>query len=111
MHGGHRPPSYGARRGLAAPQATERHPMRDFEVEEHLTDDGALLVVSTKRGLTFENGERTMEIVVRSDYGPRIGERVMIGRHLVKVSQRRYDSGHNLMLMDEDTKAWFRWES
>jgi len=83
--------------------------MRNFDVEEHLTEDGAAIVITAKHGLTFEDGSKVKEVVLRSDYGPRIGERVMCGKTLVKVSQKRYDSNHKLMVMDEDTKAWFAW--
>ena len=85
--------------------------MKNFEVEEHMTEKGSVLRISTKNGLVFEDGSTTMEVVLRSDYGPRIGERVMCGKVLVKVAQRRYDDNHDLMVMDEDTKAWFRWDS
>ena len=83
--------------------------MRNFDFEEYVTDDGSTLVVSAKNGLMFEDGSKVKKLVLRSDYGPRIGERVMCGKTLVKVAQKRYDSDYRLMVMDEDTKAWFAW--
>lgn len=88
----------------------ERLAMRNFDVEEHLIEDGAAIVITAKHGLTFDDGSTTKEIVLRSDYGPRIGERVMCGKVLVKVLQKRYDSEHRVQLLDEDTRAWFIWE-
>lgn len=84
--------------------------MKNFDVDERVTEHGARLKITTKNGLTFEDGSSSTEVIVRDDYGPRVGERVMCGNTLVKVEQKRYDQSDRLMLMDEDTKAWFVWE-
>jgi len=84
--------------------------MKNFDIEEHILEDGAVLVITAKYGLTFDDGSTIREIVVKNDYGPRIGERVMCGKTLIKVAQKRYDSEHRLQLFDEDTHAWFIWD-
>lgn len=72
-------------------------------------DGGFDLVVSAKGDATTEGGERTVTLHFRNDHGPRIGERVMVGHHLVKVADKRYDSTGRLQLLDEDTRAWEPW--
>ena len=58
-----------------------------------------------------EGGERSATIRFREDHGPRIGERVMIGRSLVKVADKRYDQSGAIHVLDEDTRAWHKWPS
>lgn len=82
-----------------------------FDVDEQIANDGAILVIKARNGFLFENGKPELKIVVKRDYGPRIGERVMCGKVLVKVADKRYDSKMNVQVMDEDTKVWFKWES
>lgn len=49
----------------------------------------------------------TGEVILRlrKEVGPLPGRRVMVGKRLVKVKDRRYDHKGNLQLMDEDG-AW-----
>lgn len=74
------------------------------------TNGGCDIVVEAVRGMTFEDGGTSVTLHLRKDHGPRVGERVMVGRTLVKVLDRRYDQSGNLMLLDEDTKAWHQWK-
>lgn len=83
--------------------------MKNFDVEERVTEDGAVLVIKTKHDLRFEDGSTTKEMVLRANYGPRLGERVMCGGVLVKVADKRYSESGAMWVMDEDTKAWFEW--
>ena len=71
---------------------------------------GCDITVEALHGMTFENGDTSLTLRLRRNHGPRVGERVMVGRTLVKVLEKRYDQAGNLMLLDEDTKAWFQWE-
>ena len=80
----------------------------DINVSE--LDGGCDITLTALDGMMFEDGSTTMTLHLRSDHGPRIGERVMVGRTLVKVLEKRYDQDGRLMLLDEDTKAWFAWE-
>lgn len=84
--------------------------MRNFDIEEHMLENGSAIVITAKNGLAFDDGSRTCEILLTDDYGPRIGERVMCGDVLVKVAQKRRSEDRRLWLMDEDTRAWFRYE-
>ena len=72
-------------------------------------EDGFDVVVGSVHGLKTEGGESTVTLHFRNDHGPRIGERVMIGRSLVKVADKRHDQKGGLQLLDEDTRAWFPW--
>lgn len=83
--------------------------MKNFEVEECVTEDGAVLTIWTRDGLKFEDGSTVKEIVARRDFGPMVGERVMCDGRLIKVTKRRYDASYNLWLMDEDTRSWLPW--
>lgn len=74
-------------------------------------EDGFDVVVGSVHGLKTEGGESTVTLHFRNDHGPRIGERVMIGRSLVKVADRRYDQSGAIHVLDEDTKAWHKWPS
>ena len=73
-------------------------------------ENGCDIEITTVDGMTFEDGSTSVTLHVRGSHGPRIGERVMVGRVLVKVLEKRYDQEGRLMLLDEDTKAWFAWE-
>ena len=84
--------------------------MNNFEVSERVTEDGGILEIKTRHGLMFEDGSTVKEIVAGKNMEPRIGEMVRCGSILVKVSHKRYDSNGRLWLMDEDTRAWFRWQ-
>ena len=45
-------------------------------------------------------------IHVRRDAGPRIGQRVMVGKRLVEVKARRWDNHGRLQVLDSITGAW-----
>ena len=70
---------------------------------------GCDLTISALRGLTFEDGSTSMNLHLRKEHGPRIGERVMVNGVLVKVLDKRYGDNGSLLLLDEDTKAWHKW--
>lgn len=85
--------------------------MRNFEVEETVVGEGAVLKVTAMNGLRFEDGGTVMEIPLMADYGPMIGEVVTCDHMNITVAQKRFDASHNLWVMDEDTKAWHQWGS
>lgn len=76
---------------------------------------GADVTVEARRGYLVMPEADVLgdEVVIhlRKDMGPRVGERVKVGRRLVKVKDRRIDSGGRLMLLDEDDGAWYAWEA
>lgn len=85
--------------------------MKNFNVEEQVTEDGVKLVIEALNGLTFEDGSTVMEVVPSTDRLPRAGQRVMCGGRLIKVKERKFNSAGTLMLFDEDMKEWCLWES
>lgn len=85
--------------------------MKNFNVEEQVTEDGVKLVIEALNGLTFEDGSTVMEVVPSTDRLPRVGQRVMCGGRLIKVKKRKFNSAGTLMLFDEDMKEWCLWES
>lgn len=85
--------------------------MKNFNVEEQVTEDGVKLVIEALNGLTFEDGSTVMEVVPSTDRLPRVGQRVMCGGRLIKVKERKFNSAGTLMLFDEDMKEWCLWES
>ena len=85
--------------------------MKNFKVEEQVTEDGVKLVIEALNGLTFEDDSTVMEVVPSTDKLPRVGQRVMCGGRLIKVKERKFNSAGTLMLFDEDMKEWCLWES
>ena len=85
--------------------------MKNFNVEEQVTEDGVKLVIEALNGLTFEDDSTVMEVVPSTDKLPRVGQRVMCGGRLIKVKERKFNSAGTLMLFDEDMKEWCLWES
>lgn len=85
--------------------------MKNFNVEEQVTEDGVKLVIETLNGLTFEDDSTVMEVVPSTDRLPRVGQRVMCGGRLIKVKERKFNNAGTLMLFDEDMKEWCLWES
>lgn len=83
--------------------------MKNFNVEEQVTEDGVKLVIEALNGLTFEDGGTAMEVVPSTDRLPRVGERVMCNGRLVKVKERKFNSEGSLMLYDEDMEEWCLW--
>lgn len=80
-----------------------------YVLKESETEGGVFLTITAVDGLTFEDGTVTKTLAILEDHGPKVGQRVMCGRQLIKVKQRWYDEYHNLWLMDEDTKATYKW--
>ena len=85
--------------------------MKNFNVEEQVTEDGVKLVIEALNGLTFEDGSTVMEVVPSTDRLPRVGQRVMCGGRLIKVKERKFNSEGSLMLFDEDMEEWCLWQS
>lgn len=81
--------------------------MRNVDIEEYLAEDGSDVVVRTRHGMVFENGEQEMVLHVRGDNWPRLGQRVSCGGILVKVADKRFDAEGKRWVMDEDTRGWF----
>lgn len=73
-------------------------------------DGGFDVIVGAKGDAKTEAGDSTVTIHFRDDHGPRIGERVMVGKRLAKVADRRYDQAGRLQLLDEDTRIWEPWD-
>lgn len=85
--------------------------MKNFNVEEQVTEDGVKLVIEALNGLTFEDDSTVMEVIPSTDRLPRVGQRVMCGGRLIKVKERKFNNAGTLMLFDEDMKEWCLWES
>lgn len=83
--------------------------MSSYEVTAHAVDGGLDLVVSCKAGLSLPDGTTSTTLHLRKDHGPRVGERIMMGKVGVKVLEKRYDCNGHLWVLDEDTRAWFKW--
>lgn len=71
---------------------------------------GADVTIEAKHGLKFSDGTTSFTKHIRRDFGPRIGERVMMHGRLIKVADRHWDPSGRLLLLDEDTQAWCVWE-
>lgn len=75
---------------------------------------GADVVIEPRRGYVIvpevdvETGAATMRI--RKDPGPRIGQRIMVGRRLVEVAERRWTTKGTLQIRCADTGAWMEVE-
>lgn len=82
--------------------------MKNFTLEEYVTDLGSTVVLTALDGLIFENGEKSVEVHIMPLDAPRIGETVMIDGHAVTVAERRWSADHTLHVMDEDTRTWYR---
>lgn len=71
---------------------------------------GADVVIEPRRGYVIvpevdvETGAATLRI--RKDAGPRIGQRIMVGKRLVEVTERRWTPKGTLQIRDADTGAW-----
>lgn len=69
--------------------------------------DGAIVTVECQNGMCLPDGSKSTQIDIVRDKLPRPGQRVMVGKRLVKVSKvdrigRR--------ILDEDTKEWIPWQ-
>lgn len=75
---------------------------------------GADIVIEPRRGqivmreIDHDSGQVTIR--VRKDAGPRIGQRIMVGKRLVEVAERRWTSKGTLQVRDSDTGAWMEVE-
>ena len=71
---------------------------------------GADIVIEPRRGYIFvpevDHDSGQVTIRVRKDAGPRLGERIMVGKRLVEVAERRWTSKGTLQVRDSDTGAW-----
>ena len=71
---------------------------------------GADIVIEPRRGqivmreIDHDSGQVTIR--VRKDTGPRIGQRIMVGKRLVEVAERRWTSKGTLQVRDSITGAW-----
>jgi hypothetical protein len=75
---------------------------------------GADIVIEPRHGqiamreIDHDSGQVTIRI--RKDAGPRIGQRVMVGKRLVEVAERRWTSKGTLQIRCADTGAWMEVE-
>lgn len=85
-----------------------------IRVETRPIAGGADVCITPRRGyivvpeVDHDSGEVTVR--VRKDAGPRIGQRVMVGRRLVEVAERRWTTKGTLQIRDADTGAWMEVE-
>lgn len=75
---------------------------------------GADIVIEPRRGQIvmqeIDHDSGSVTIRVRKDAGPRIGQRVMVGKRLVEVAERRWTSKGTLQVRDSDTGVWMEVE-
>ena len=71
---------------------------------------GADIVIEPRRGYIFvpeiDHDTGSVTVRTRKDAGPRIGQRVMVGKRLVEVAERRWTSKGTLQIRCADTGAW-----
>ena len=71
---------------------------------------GADIVIEPRRGQIvmreIDHDSGSVTIRVRKDAGPRLGERIMVGKRLVEVAERRWTSKGTLQVRDSITGAW-----
>lgn len=78
--------------------------------------NGFDICIKTRRGyevmpeIDVSSSYDTVKIRLRKSRGPRIGERVMCGRVLVEVKDKRWTENGTLMLNDSITGGWYAWE-
>ena len=75
---------------------------------------GADIVIEPRRGYIFvpEVDHDSGQVIIRTrkDVGPRIGQRIMVGKRLVEVAERRWTSKGTLQIRCADTGAWMEVE-
>jgi hypothetical protein len=75
---------------------------------------GADVCITPRRGYIVvpevDHDSGSVTIRVRKDAGPRIGQRVMVGKRLVEVAERRWTSKGTLQIRCADTGAWMEVE-
>ncbi len=69
--------------------------------------DGAIVTVECQDGMCLPGGSKSAQIVVVRDKLPRPGQRVMVGKRLVKVSKV---DRIGKRILDEDTREWIPWQ-
>ena len=71
---------------------------------------GADIVIEPRRGYVImpevDHDSGSVTIRVRKDAGPRLGERIMVGKRLVEVAERRWTPKGTLQIRDSITGAW-----
>ena len=75
---------------------------------------GADIVIEPRRGYIFvpevDRDSGSVTVRARKDAGPRIGQRIMVGKCLVEVAERRWTSKGTLQIRCADTGAWMEVE-
>jgi hypothetical protein len=75
---------------------------------------GADIVIEPRRGYIFvpevDHDTGSVTVRTRKDAGPRIGQRVMVGKRLVEVAERRWTSKGTLQIRCADTGVWMEVE-
>ena len=75
---------------------------------------GADIVIEPRRGYIFvpevDHDTGSVTVRTRKDAGPRIGQRIMVGKRLVEVAERRWTSKGTLQIRCADTGAWMEVE-
>jgi len=54
----------------------------------------------------IDHDSGSVTIRTRKDAGPRIGQRIMVGKRLVEVAERRWTPKGTLQIRDSITGAW-----
>jgi hypothetical protein len=71
---------------------------------------GADVTIEPRRGYIFvpevDHDTGSVTVRTRKDAGPRLGERIMVGKRLVEVAERRWTSKGTLQVRDSITGAW-----
>jgi len=71
---------------------------------------GADIVIEPRRGYVImpevDHDSGSVTIRTRKDAGPRIGQRIMVGKRLVEVAERRWTPKGTLQIRDSITGAW-----
>ena len=68
--------------------------------------DGAIVTVECQDGMCLPDGSKSQTVVVVRDKLPRPGQRVMVGKRLVKVGKVDRISKR---VFDEDMREWIPW--
>lgn len=69
--------------------------------------EGAEVTVECQDGMCLPDGSKSQTVVVVRDKLPRPGQRVMVGKRLVKVSKV---DRIGKRILDEDTREWIPWQ-
>lgn len=69
--------------------------------------EGAVVTVECQDGMCLPDGSKSAQIDIVRDKLPRPGQRVMVGKRLVKVSKV---DRIGKRILDEDTREWIPWQ-